>query len=93
MFITDQMPRATAEKGQLQSVEDWTLIPTLVARDARIGSGAVIIVGVTIGAGALEGAGAVATTDVAAGTGVAGAPARLLAQRAHEATHQFEPGT
>jgi acetyltransferase-like isoleucine patch superfamily enzyme len=46
-----------------------------------IGSGAVIIGKVTIGAEALIGAGAVVTHDVADQTVVAGVPARLLRQR------------
>ena len=43
-----------------------------------IGSGAVILCGVTIGVGSLVGAGAVVTRDVPDGTVVAGVPARLL---------------
>jgi maltose O-acetyltransferase len=43
---------------------------------ASIGSGAVILGGVTVGAGALVGAGAVVTRDVAAGATVTGVPAR-----------------
>ena len=57
---------------------DWTLTPTRVERGASIGSGAVILCGVTIGRDALVGAGAVVTGDVAAGAIVAGVPARLL---------------
>jgi len=49
-----------------------------VERGASIGSGAVILCGLTIGEGALVGAGSVVTRDVAAGTIVAGNPARLV---------------
>src|SRR5271166_1510450 len=49
MFINDIEPRATSE-GQLQSEADWQVIPTTVCRGASIGSGAVILGGVTIGA-------------------------------------------
>jgi len=80
MFINDLDPRATAE-GRLQTEADWRVIPTRVCRGASIGSGAVILGGVTIGEGALIGAGAVVTRDVEPGTVVAGIPARLLRPR------------
>ena len=47
-------------------------------RRASIGSGAVVLCGVTIGEGALVGAGAVVTKDVEPYTVVAGNPAREL---------------
>ena len=78
MFINDRVPRATAPGGALQTDEDWTVVPTRIRRGASIGSGAVILCGVTVGEGALVGAGAVVTRDVAAGEVVAGVPARLL---------------
>jgi acetyltransferase-like isoleucine patch superfamily enzyme len=77
MFINDKFPRATTEDGELQTEEDWTLLPTVVERRAAIGSGAVLLGGVRVGAGALIGAGAVVTKDVAPGTVVAGVPARV----------------
>ena len=80
MFINDRHPRATTG-GQLQTEADWTVEPTLVRRGASIGSGAVLLCGVTIGEGALVGAGAVVTDDVPAGMTVAGVPARLLASK------------
>lgn len=78
MFINDRYPRATDASGRLQTEADWQVIPTRVCRGASIGSGAVILCGVTIGEGALVGAGAVVTRDVPAGAVVAGVPARLL---------------
>ena len=51
MFINDRYPRATAG-GQLQTEADWTVEPTMVHRGASIGSGAVLLCGVTIGEGA-----------------------------------------
>jgi UDP-2-acetamido-3-amino-2,3-dideoxy-glucuronate N-acetyltransferase len=77
-FINDRYPRATAASGQLQTEEDWEVIPTLVCRGTSIGSGAVILCGVTIGEFALVGAGAVVTKDVAPYQVVAGVPARTL---------------
>ena len=76
MFINDKSPRATTEGGDLQTTEDWTLLPTVVERRAAIGSGAVVLGGVRVGAGALIGAGAVVTKDVPSGAVVAGVPAR-----------------
>lgn len=77
MFTNDPYPRATTG-GALQTEADWKVIPTKVRRGASIGSGAVILCGVTIGEGALVGAGAVVTHDVPAGATVAGVPARLM---------------
>jgi acetyltransferase-like isoleucine patch superfamily enzyme len=83
MFTNDRHPMATAE-GRLQIDADWELVPTLVKRGASIGSGAVILCGVTIAERALVGAGAVVTRDVPAGAVVAGVPARLLAGGRHD---------
>ncbi len=56
-FINDRFPRATADGGQLQTEADWQVVPTRVCRGASIGSGAVILCGVTIGRRAIVGAG------------------------------------
>ena len=76
MFINDRHPRATGAGGALQTESDWTVVPTLVQRGASIGSGAVILCGVTIGARAMIGAGAVVTRDVPDDAVVSGVPAR-----------------
>ncbi len=76
MFINDLYPRATAD-GALQTEADWVVIPTTIKKGASIGSGAVILAGITIGEKALIGAGAVVTKDVPANAIVAGVPARL----------------
>jgi acetyltransferase-like isoleucine patch superfamily enzyme len=80
MFINDLDPRATAA-GRPQTEADWTLARTRICRGASIGSGAVIMGGITIGEGALVGAGAVVTHDVKPGAVVAGCPARFMRMR------------
>ncbi|HEY3158243.1 MAG TPA: acyltransferase [Vicinamibacterales bacterium] len=79
MFINDLYPRATASGG-LQTEADWKVVPTYVRKGASIGSGAVILGGVTIGERALIGAGAVVTKDVPPDAVVAGVPARVRAR-------------
>jgi len=74
-FINDKYPQAVTPEGALQTDADWTVVPTVVARGASIGSGATILCGVTIGERAIVGAGAVVTRDVPAGAVVAGNPA------------------
>jgi len=76
MFINDLYPRATVD-GRLQTEDDWRVIATRVKHGASIGSGAVILAGVTIGEAALIGAGAVVTSDVPDHTIAEGVPARL----------------
>jgi len=77
MFINDPIPRATTD-GRVQTEADWTCIPTRVRNGASIGTGAVIMCGVTIGALSIVGAGAVVTHDVPDGVTVAGVPARVI---------------
>ena len=78
MFINDRYPRSTIN-GQLQTEADWKVTPTVVKRGASIGSGAVIMCGVTIGEEALVGAGAVVTRNVPNQAVVVGVPARVAA--------------
>ena len=79
VFINDPMPRATAG-DRLQNEADWKVVPTRVKRGASIGSGAVILCGVTIGERAMIGAGAVVTRDVEPEAVVYGVPARAQAR-------------
>ena len=69
IFVNDKFPRVSGE---------WEELPTVVEREASLGSGAVILGGVRIGAGALVGAGAVVTRNVEPGQTVVGNPARPL---------------
>lgn len=77
MFINDRHPRA-ASGGRLATEADWTVVPTTVRRGASIGSGAVILCGVTVGENAMIGAGAVVTHDVPPHATVVGVPARTV---------------
>jgi acetyltransferase-like isoleucine patch superfamily enzyme len=79
MFINDKRPRATNERGEFQLDDEWKLAPSTIERTAAIGSGAVIIGEIRVGAGALIGAGAVVTRDVARNAVVTGVPARARA--------------
>jgi UDP-2-acetamido-3-amino-2,3-dideoxy-glucuronate N-acetyltransferase len=81
LFINDKHPRATRADGSLQTPADWELAPVVVERGASLGSGAIVLGGVRIGANALVGAGAVVTKDVEAGTVVVGHPAASAPQR------------
>ena len=78
VFINDRFPKATNAAGSLQTEADWKMIPTRVGRGASIGSGAVILCGVTIGEAALVGAGSVVTKDVPPQAVVVGNPASVL---------------
>ena len=77
LFVNDKSPRATTAGGELAGTDDWTLLTVQVRDGASIGSGAIVLGGVTIGRGALVGAGAVVTRDVGDGEVVAGVPARV----------------
>jgi acetyltransferase-like isoleucine patch superfamily enzyme len=80
VFVNDKHPRAVNAAGKLQGPEDWELLATKVERGASIGSGAVILGGVTVGAKATVGAGSVVTRDVSPGVTVAGNPAVELSR-------------
>ena len=77
MFINDKIPKSCNDDGSLKNCGDWKLETTLIKRSVSIGTGAIILCGVTIGEGALIGAGAVVTKDVKANSTVMGLPARL----------------
>jgi UDP-2-acetamido-3-amino-2,3-dideoxy-glucuronate N-acetyltransferase len=80
VFINDRFPAAVNPDGSLQTDADWKLVETRVCKRAAVGSGAVILCGVTIGAGALVGAGSVVTKNVPPHAIVAGNPSRELRQ-------------
>lgn len=76
MFINDPCPRAVSG-DKLQTETDWKVVPTLVKEGASLGSGSVILCGVTVGKEALVGAGAVVTKDVPDYAVVTGVPGRV----------------
>jgi UDP-2-acetamido-3-amino-2,3-dideoxy-glucuronate N-acetyltransferase len=76
MFTNDLFPRATTD-GRLQTEADWKVVTTRVKRGASIGSGAVILAGITIGENAMIGAGSVVTHDVPDNRVAKGVPARV----------------
>src|ERR1700674_173957 len=80
VFINDRHPRALNADGSIRSDRDWRLEPTVVRAGASIGSGAVILCGITIGEHALVGAGALVTHDVPANGLVVGQSARARAR-------------
>lgn len=75
-FINDKFPKATNQKGYLQSESDWHCVETYILDGVSIGSSATILCGVTIGENAIIGAGSVVTKDVPANSTVKGNPAK-----------------
>ena len=78
MFINDLYPRSTSDSGELQTEADWEVVPTVVEQGASIGSGSVVLCGLTIGANAIIGAGSVVTKNVPPHEIWAGNPAGFI---------------
>lgn len=78
IFINDKYPKSTTCGGTLQTEEDWNVNPIIIKKGASIGSGSIIMCGITIGQGAKVGAGAVVTKDIDPFITVAGVPSRLI---------------
>ena len=77
-FLNDRWPAAVNDDGSVRTAGDWRLERTVVKRRATIGTGAILLPGVTVGEGAVVGAGAVVTKDVPPGAVIAGNPAKVL---------------
>ncbi len=69
---------AHSPQGDLDARQPFETAPVVIEDDARIGVGAIVLKGVTIGAGARIAPGAVVTRSVPPGSTAAGNPARIL---------------
>ena len=78
MFTNTILPRATNASGTLQTEADWQMVTTTIEDNVSIGSGSVILCGITLGRDCVIGAGAVVTKSVPAGEVWVGNPARFL---------------
>jgi acetyltransferase-like isoleucine patch superfamily enzyme len=76
IYDSDFHPLAAAERG----ISAPRTAAVRIDDDVFIGSAAIVLKGVSVGAGSVVGAGAVVITDVPADTIVAGNPARELAR-------------
>jgi acetyltransferase-like isoleucine patch superfamily enzyme len=76
MFINDLFPRSVSG-DRLQTEQDWKVVPTVVKEGASLGSGAIILCGVTIGREAMIGADAVVNRGVPDSAVVKGVPGRI----------------
>ena len=77
-FINDRYPAAANPDGNLQTEEDWSVIPTKIEDNVSIGSSVTILCGVTVGTGSVIGAGSVVTKKIPPGEIWAGNPACFL---------------
>jgi acetyltransferase-like isoleucine patch superfamily enzyme len=77
MFTNDKYPKSVDTSGVVVTAQTTMVVPTWVQKGAAIGSGSVVLPGVSIGRGALIGAGAVVTRNVPDHAIVFGNPARV----------------
>ena len=82
-------PRTTFTNDKHPPSGNWS--KTLVKQGAKIGAGAVILPGITIGQNAMVGAGAVVTKDVFAGEVVVGNPAKPLQKITPDMMDPYHP--
>lgn len=93
IFTNDKKPRAINPDGTIKGADDWIVGETTVRYGASIGTGSIILPGITIGRFALVGAGAIVTRDVPDHALVLGNPARLLGYVCKCAGKLAEDGT
>jgi len=78
IFTNDKRPRAINPDGTLKGADDWEVGKTLVRTGASVGTGSIVLPGVTIGRFAMIAAGAVVSRDVPDFGLAVGVPARLI---------------
>jgi UDP-2-acetamido-3-amino-2,3-dideoxy-glucuronate N-acetyltransferase len=77
-FTNDKQPRAINPDGTLKGADDWQVGKTVVRYGASVGTGSIVLPGVTIGRFAMVGAGSVVSKDVPDHALVLGVPARVV---------------
>jgi UDP-2-acetamido-3-amino-2,3-dideoxy-glucuronate N-acetyltransferase len=77
ILTNDKLPRAINPDGSLKTDADWQVSPIHIKRGASLGTGSIVLPGVTIGEFAMIGAGSVVTRDVPPHGLVYGNPARF----------------
>lgn len=90
-YIDDQIPELiTIEDGVIIAFRvtivahddsDHSAAPIVIKKNAYIGTGAIVLEGVTIGENAVIGAGAVVTSDIPPNTVAAGVPCKVIKAR------------
>jgi len=78
IFTNDKRPRAINPDGSLKGADDWEVGKTMVRHGASVGTGSIVLPGVTIGRFAMVAAGAVVSKDVPDYGLAIGVPARLV---------------
>lgn len=73
MFVNDNNPTVKATLNKT-----WKMEKVLIKKGATVGSGAIILGGITVGKNAMIGAGAVVTKSIPDNTTVVGVPAKPL---------------
>lgn len=76
ILTNDKLPRAINPNGSQKTDADWQVSPIHIKRGASLGTGSIVLPGVTIGEFAMIGAGSVVTRDVPPHGLVYGNPAR-----------------
>lgn len=78
VFINDRWPAALNERNELKGSEDWILEETIVDDRVSIGSGSVIMCGVSIGQGSIVGANSFVNKNLPPNSLCFGNPARVI---------------
>lgn len=78
IFVNDKYPHSVDKDGKMINFDNYNLKKTILEDSVSIGSGAIIMPGVTIGKKAMIGAGAVVTKDIPCNGKFAGIPAKKL---------------